>query len=59
MVFPTVVGGRGWGGVDPALEEERGPDGAGVEKERGTGVVKEERGTGMEEELVIGVVEEE
>jgi hypothetical protein len=34
--------------VDPAAEEERGPDDAGVEEERGTGIVEEERG-GVEE----------
>jgi hypothetical protein len=46
MVCRTAAGGRGQGGVDPTVEEERG---AGVEEERGAGVVEKERGVGMEE----------
>jgi hypothetical protein len=40
--------------VDPAAEEERGPDGAGVEEERGA-VVEEERGAVVEEEWGTGM----
>jgi hypothetical protein len=35
--------------MDPTVEEERGLDGAGVEEERGAGIVEEERGVDMEE----------
>jgi hypothetical protein len=41
--------------VDPTAEEEHGPDGTGVEEERGASVVEEERGTGMEVEQGVGV----
>jgi hypothetical protein len=34
--------------VDPAMKEECGPDGAGVEEEQGSSIVEEDRGTGME-----------
>jgi hypothetical protein len=38
-------------------EEERGPNGAGVEEERGIGVVEEEQCAGVEEERGTGVEE--
>jgi hypothetical protein len=41
--------------VDPAAEEERGPDGTGVEEERGAVVEEEERGIDVEEEWGIGM----
>jgi hypothetical protein len=30
------------------VEEQRGPDGTGVEEKRGAGVIEEERGAGLE-----------
>jgi hypothetical protein len=43
--------------VDPAAEEECGPDGTGVEEERGSDV-EEERGTGVVEQEPGADVEE-